>query len=207
MSGYDTEIEVRQSYSREVAAGDVVFEEGAEGDSVFVIISGDIEISRLSGDGRNAVARLAAGDFFGEMSVIVGARRTGRAVAMAPSTLLEVDGETFEQMCVDRPEIAIRVIRRLTSRLVDAEHRLAQLGVDDLLRPMVRALVDRSTPDPAGVRIKTSLRELSEETGLNMVEAHRALHQLFDRKALRLVGDELVATSVDSLTACLDSAA
>ena len=205
MAGGDTKIQIRETYARDFQSGDVVFEEGAEGSSVFVIATGEIEVSRLGSMGRKTIARLGAGEFFGEMSVIVGARRTGRAVAVSATRLLELDAETFEQMCIDRPEVAIRVIRLLTSRLIDAEQRLSQLGIDDLMRPLVRVLVDRGTPDEAGLRIQTTLRELSHETGLSMMEAHRALHQLFDRKALRLVGDELVATSVESLTTCLDS--
>jgi len=204
--GTDTEIQIQQTYARHFEPGDVVFEEGAEGDSVFVIASGEIEVTRLGASGRKTVARLCAGEFFGEMSVIVGARRTGRAVAVVPTRLLELDAETFEQMCIDRPEVAIRVIRLLTSRLIDAEQRLARLGIDDLLRPLVRVLVDRATSDGEGIRIRASLRDLAEETGLSMLEAHRGLHQLFDRKALRLVGDELVSSSLDTLTACLEPA-
>ena len=70
MAGSDTEIEIRETYGREYATGDVVFEEGVEGDSVFVIASGEIEISRLGSTGRKTVARLGAGEFFGEMSEI-----------------------------------------------------------------------------------------------------------------------------------------
>jgi CRP-like cAMP-binding protein len=207
LGGTETEIQIRETYARDFEPGDIVFDEGAEGSSVFVIAAGEIEVSRLSATGRKAVARLGAGEFFGEMSAIVGERRSGRAVAVTPTRLLELDAETFEQMCIDRPEVAIRVIRLLTTRLIDAEKRLAKLGIDDLMRPLVRVLVDRGTPDAGGVRIQTTLRELSDESGLSMLEAHRALHQLFDRKALRLVGDELVASSVESLTACLDSPA
>jgi CRP/FNR family cyclic AMP-dependent transcriptional regulator len=205
LAGSDTELEVQETYARQLEAGDTVFEEGAEGQAVFVIVSGEIEVSRLGAAGRKVVARLGPGEFFGEMSVIVGGRRTGRAVAVVPTRLLELDAETFEKMCIDRPEVAIRVIRLLTTRLIDAEKRLAKLGIDDLMRPLVRVLVDNAIPDAGGVRIKTTLRELAHESGLSMMEAHRALHQLFDRKALRLVGAELVASGVESLTACLDS--
>jgi CRP-like cAMP-binding protein len=203
----DTQVRIQESYERHLEAGDVVFEEGAEGDSVYVIQSGEIELSRLGSAGRSAVARLAAGDFFGEMSAIVGERRTARAVAVTPSRLLELDSTTFEEMCVDRPEVAIRVIRQLTARLIDAEDRLAKLGIDDLLRPLVRVLVEAATPFEDGVRIETSLRILSAETGLSMLEAHRALHQLFDKKVLRLGEQGLVAPSVDALVGCLQTPA
>jgi len=203
----DTQLEIEANYERLYEPGAVVFEEGAEGESVFVIQSGEVELSRLGSSGRAAVARLVAGDFFGELSVIVGARRSARAVAVVPTRLIELDAATFEELCVAKPEVAIRVIRLLTERLTDAEARLSRLGVDDLVRPLVRVLVESAQPDDeGGIRIAGRLRDLATQTGLSMLEAHRVLHQLFDRKALRLVDDVLVATSVDALTAALEPA-
>ena len=204
MGGTDTEFRIKQTYERQLEAGDIVFEEGAEGDSVFVIQSGEVELSRLGASGRSVVARLGPGAFFGEMSVILGERRTARAVALVPTRLIQLDAATFEGLCIDRPEVAIRVIHMLTERLIDAERRLAKLGVDDLVRPLVRVLVDEAEPCADGMRIRTTLRRLADDTGLTMLEAHRALHQLFDRKALRLVEDVLVTPSLDTLTACLE---
>ena len=203
----DAHIQVQETHERQYEAGDTVFEEGAEGDAVFVIQSGEVELSRLGASGRNAVARLAAGDFFGEMSVIVGQRRTARAVAVVATRLIELDAATFEAMCVDRPEVAIRVIRLLAARLIDSEQRLSRLGIDDLLQPMVKALVARAENVEGGLRIRTTLRQLAQDTGLSMLEAHRALQQLFDKKALRLVENELMTPSLASLTGCLQSPA
>ena len=77
----------------------------------------------------------------------------------------------------------------------EAERRLAMLGVDDLLRPVVRALVRSAQPagenGGSGFRISGTLRSLAEHAGLSMLEAHRALHQLFDRKLLHLAEDRL----------------
>lgn len=205
MGESDSQVQIEQSYTRHLEAGDVVFEEGAEGDAVFVVQSGEIELTRLGAAGRAVVGRLASGDFFGEMSVIVGERRTARAVAVTPAQLLELDAPTFEALCIERPEVSVRIIRQLTARLIDAEHRLSKLGIDDLLRPLVRVLVDAAEPAEQGIRVRTTLRDLARDTGLTMLEAHRALHQLFDRKVLRLAEDGLVAPSVQALTASLQT--
>jgi CRP-like cAMP-binding protein len=206
--GDSTNILVRDTYEHALAEGELLFDEGDPGDSVFVIVSGEIELTRESGLGRRMVARLGAGEFFGEMSVVLGEPRTARATAVKPTRLLALDGETLEAMCVEQPEIAIRIISRLSVRLKESERRLASLGVDDLLRPVVRALVRMAETDPEhGVRMVTSLRALASEAGLSLLETHRALHQLLDQKRLRLVDDVLVARDVESLSASLDAAA
>ena len=108
---------------------------------------------------------------------------------------------------MERPEVAIRLIQRLAGRVIDLETRLAALGSDDLLPPMVRVLVRRAQPGADGAaRIRGTLRELSTESGLTLREAHRALHQLFDRKVLRLVDDALETDDLESVSACLDAA-
>lgn len=207
MAGENTQIQVRETYERSFEAGAVIFEEGDPGDVLFVIQSGEVELTRLGLMGRQAVARLASGDFFGEMSVVVREPRTARAVAITVCRLLELDGATLESMCIERPEIAIRIIRRLTDRLIDSERRLSQLGVDDLLRPVVRAMVRCAEPEGQGFRIPGSLRSLAAESGLSLLEAHRALHQLLDQKLVRLVDDVLTTTDVERLSACLDAPA
>ena len=100
------------------------------------------------------------------------------------------------------------MIRVLVSRLIEAERRLAALGVEDLLRPVVRSLVRHAQPAEGaapGVRIPTTLRKLAEEAGLSMLEAHRALHQLLDRKLVQLVDDCLIAPDLEGLSGCLDA--
>ncbi len=176
------------------------------GDVLYIIQSGEIELTRRGIGGRHTVANLGPGEFFGEMSVVVGDRRTARATAACQARLLQLDGETLEAMCIERPEIGIRIISRLTARLIDSERRLAALGVDDLLRPVVRALLRRAEPLVAGegVRIPGTLRDVAHDAGLTMLEAHHALHQLFDQKHLRLIEDVLVAQDLDSLVSSVE---
>ena len=123
--------------------------------------------------------------------------------------MLALDRDTLEAMCLAQPEIAIRMIRILVSRLIEAERRLALLGVDDLLRPVVRALVRgaRREDASAAFAVETSLRELAAETGLSLLETHRALHQLFDRKLVGLVDDRLVVPDLEALSGSLEPAA
>jgi CRP-like cAMP-binding protein len=207
----DTAIRVRSTYERTLAPGDTVFDEGDPGDHLYVIQSGEIELARAGPEGRRVVARLGPGDFFGELSVVAGQRRSTRAVAVKQTRVLELDRATLEAMCLAQPEIAIRMIRSLVSRLVEAEHRLAVLGVDDLLRPVVRALVRAAEPagdnGGSGFRVCSTLRNLAEQAGLSMLEAHRALHQLFDRELLHLVEDRLEVPDLEALAGCLDRSA
>jgi CRP/FNR family cyclic AMP-dependent transcriptional regulator len=206
MGNDDTDLGVRSAHQRLLEPGETVFEEGDSGDRLYVIQAGEVELSRTGESGQRVIARLGAGDFFGELGVVLGKPCTSRAVAVSRTRVLELDRETLEAMCLAQPAIAIRMIRVLVSRLIEAERRLMALGVDDLLRPVVRGLVRNAQPDPEnGHRIPTTLRRLSDESGLSMLETHRALHQLFDRKLIRLVEDCLYAPDLDAISASLEA--
>jgi len=200
----DTQIGVRRTYERRFAAGEVVFEEGEPGEVLYIVVSGEVELTRRGPAGPRLVARIAPGEFFGEMSVVLGGPRTVGARVTADAVLLELDAATLESMCVERPEIAIRIIRRLAVRVIELEGRLDVLGVDELLRPVVRALLRDAEPGPDGLRVASSLEALAEAAGLSLLDAHRALRQLFERKVVRLVDDVLLANDLEALSAVLD---
>jgi CRP-like cAMP-binding protein len=202
----DTQVRVRRAYERSFEAGQTVFEEGDPGGVLFVIQAGMVELIRSGLDGPRLVARLAPGEFFGEMGVLLGRPRSVRAVAASASRLIELDAATFEEMCVAQPEIAIRVIQRLAARVIDLEQRLAALGGDDLLRPVVRVLVRRADREAGVGRLVTTLRRLATEAGLSLLEAHRALGQLMEQRLIRLVDDVLIIPDLEALSACLDGA-
>jgi len=203
----DTGYVVRQSYEREYAPGEVIYDLGDDRAVLFVLQSGQVELLRDGPDGEHTVARHGAGDFFGEMGVLTRRPRTTKAVAVTSARVLELDRDTFEAMCVERPEIAIRVIQRLAARLTDLERRLAALGADDLLRPVVRVLLRRGEALAAGgARFAGNLRQLAGDAGLSMLEAHRALGLLLERKRVRLLDDALVIPDLEALSAALDEA-
>lgn len=199
-----TSVKVRRYYQRTLSPGETVFDTGDPGDHIYVIQSGEVELIRETESKRRVVARLGAGDFFGEPGAVMGERRTSRAVAVNTTRLIALDRETLEAMCLEQPVIAIRMIRVLVARLIEAERRLATFGVDDLMRPVVRALLRVGVPAASGLRVEAKLSEIAASAGLSMLEAHRALHQLFDHKLATLEDDVLLVPDCEALTAFLE---
>lgn len=211
----DTQSSADSGYEREFEPGSIIFDEGDPGDHLYVIRKGSVELSREGGAGSRVIAELGAGDFFGELAVVLGQPSNARAVAIERTRVLELDRSTLESLCAEQSEVAIRLIRVLVSRLIECERRLVALGVDDLLRPVVRALLRSARPvngaspqEAAGpidrFRISLNLRALAQEAGLGMPETHRAVHRLFDLELLDLVDGGLVARDLEALSACLD---
>jgi CRP-like cAMP-binding protein len=202
-----TEVKVRRYYQRTLSPGEVVYDAGDPSQQLYVIQSGEVELIRDTESKQRVVARLGPGDFFGELGLVAGERRTSRAVAVNTTRLIALDRDTLEAMCLEQPVIAIRMIRVLVSRLIESERRLAALGVDDLMRPVVRSLLRLgSTHGESGMRVESKLAAIAEAAGLSMLEVHRALHQLFDRKLASLEDDVLHIPNCEALSEFLEPA-
>jgi CRP/FNR family transcriptional regulator, cyclic AMP receptor protein len=116
-----------ERFAREFPAGAVLFEEGQPGRDMYIIVSGEIEIRRQVGGSERVIAVLPAGEFFGEMAILNGRARSATAVARTTARLFVIDGTTFEAMLRARPEIALRLIKALASRLDRANHHVELL--------------------------------------------------------------------------------
>lgn len=165
------------------------------------MLSGQVEIGRQGRGGTRVVARVAPGEFFGEMSVVLGEPRTARAVAVGATELLELDGPTLESMCIEKPEIAIRMIQRLAARLIAAERRLAVLGLDELVAPLIRVLIAEADARDCEeeLRLETSLRSLAASAALSIHETYQALQQLIEQKLVRVVDGALLIPDCNAL--------
>jgi CRP-like cAMP-binding protein len=148
-------------FAKDFKAGTVLFEEGQPGDHMYVITHGEVEIRRNVGETERVLAVLPAGEFFGEMAILNARPRSATAVVRVDSRLLVIAGNTFEAMLRARPEIAMRIIKALASRLENANQH-----IELLLLP---------TPNH---RVVQCLRHLAEEQMMlagNVVNAGTAI--------------------------------
>ena len=88
---------------RPVKAGAVVFEAGDEGRSFFVVVEGLLEVRD---DDGGVLAILAAGDVFGEMSLLTGEPRSATVVATSAALLFEVADHHLRPIMQRRPDLA-----------------------------------------------------------------------------------------------------
>lgn len=113
--------------TREVPAGEIIFEKGAAGDCLYVIVSGCVRIV----DNGKEIAVLSAGDTFGEMSIVTGEPRSATAVAAQPTSLLALTEGQFRKLLTKNVSI-----RLLLNMLGAMSARLRKSN--DILRSLIR---------------------------------------------------------------------
>ena len=97
--------------------GDVIFQEGESGDSMFFIEEGRVRIVSSYKQTKKVLAIYKKGDFFGEMALFGGKKRSATAVAIGDTHLLPVTKETLSNQIESRPDIGIALLETLSSRI------------------------------------------------------------------------------------------
>ncbi len=116
--------------------GAIIFEEGDQGDRLFIVLSGEVEVwKHAEADDASLLARYGAGRFFGEMALVDELPRSATAVAAAPSELLSLQRRAFVELVEAFPQLAESVMRSLSaivresndSFVADLHHRNQEL--------------------------------------------------------------------------------
>ncbi|HVU05746.1 MAG TPA: mechanosensitive ion channel family protein [Polyangiaceae bacterium] len=98
------------------APGEVMTRQGAEAHWLYMIVEGEVSIRIASDGAEREVARLQAGEFFGEMSLLTGERRTATVVALTPVECYRLDKAAFQELLVARPEVTETIADVLAKR-------------------------------------------------------------------------------------------
>jgi len=98
----------------ECKAGEIIFKEESEGEHMFIIESGEVEILKNIGDGKVIVlAVLDEGQYFGEMAVIDQAVRSATARALKDCTLRTISSHVLFDPQRSSPIIANKILKAL----------------------------------------------------------------------------------------------
>lgn len=118
------------SEERLYAPGERIVRENDPGASMFVILSGRVEVTAsAAGHQSSAVlAVLGPGDYFGEMSLMTGASRVATVTAIEETRLIEVGKETFAAILAAKPALVEELGRALQSRMTEREKAVAATG-------------------------------------------------------------------------------
>lgn len=101
--------------------GAVLFAEGTPGDALFVVLAGQVEVSKRG----TALATLGAGSVLGEMGLLGGEQRSATATALTDLTLLRIGSTRFQQRLAADNLAALKVTRNLAQVM---SKRLAQIN-------------------------------------------------------------------------------
>lgn len=192
-------------------AGQMVIGEGTESTDVYFIVSGRVQISLFSADGRETILRdMMTGQLLGELAAIDDRPRSANVTAVEETTLAHVTGAEFRTFLLEVPAAALWLARQLSALvrdLTDKTFELATMPVAARLQSLLFRLAIESgiSDDKAEIANLPTHADIAARIGSNREAVTRSLGQLTRDGLISQSGRKLTVVSVNRLRAMITS--
>jgi len=168
---------------RSFQAGETVCEAGGMVNSLFLIVSGRVQLYRTTREGRRfVVATLGAGSMFGEESLLGGQGPDTSAVALEPCTVWVFPAQQALEISSTNAMFGFGLMQAMGQRVVEAENRLEQVAYSTIAARLASLLLELASDDPDNV-VHATHQELADMLGTWRETISKTLQE-FRRKGL-----------------------
>src|SRR6185295_17692463 len=141
-------------------AGEILMKQGDPGDSAFVVVKGEFEVQKQSGQSLIRIDVRNPGDVVGEMALLSRAPRNATIIAKTDSEVLRIPQEAFEKLLSSSTTASMAVLHWVMARLTQNESLLHQQEKMAALGTMSAGLAhELNNPSAAAQRSASQLRE------------------------------------------------
>lgn len=202
-----------RTVEKRYGSGEIIFSEGDPCAGLFVVQSGNARIFKSAASGREQVLAIEGpGSSVAELPVFDGGNYPASAQALNDTTMLFVSKQAFQSLCLQHPEVALKVLKVVGARLrrlvgiieelsfTTVRHRLAAL--------LLRLAKDASKSSDGAVEIvlNANNQELAAQLGTVRELVSRNLSRLQAEGLIRMDGRSVVILDVKKLAEELQDA-
>jgi len=167
---------------RSFDAGHVIFREGDQSDTCYIVRTGHARAVREHGDGRTlTLAHFGPGDIFGELAMFDDERRSATIETRDPVDAVAVLGADMRRLLKEHPAIAVKLLSSLARRLREANERIARQSfqtVQSRVAGVLGQLVVQAQAEGAGaqdVLVTVTQADVAQLAGSSRESASRFL--------------------------------
>jgi CRP-like cAMP-binding protein len=190
---------------REVGKGRIIYMPDDNGEMLFILKEGRVQLYRLSADGRKLVLSiLDPGSIFGEMSIIGQGMRETFAEAALDSIVCVMQRQDLEKLILNRPQVALRLISIIGQRLTETESRLRDIAFKSvsarvallLLRlaekggPKIEGFTHQEIAEIVGTYRETTTQALNDFRNRGLIAIGRKRIDILDAEKLRRAAEK-----------------
>lgn len=194
-----------------LAGGTVVFFEGDQSDSLYLLLHGSAKVYQTNDSGQEKILRvIRPGDIVGEFAILEELPRSASVETLEPTEVLLLDRRTFRDFVLSHPEVLWKVTSSLCARVRELGEETMELSYRDvpyrLLRRLLLLAERHGDPGPEGLQISANvtLADLAAMVGANRDSVRRYLHRFADEGLIRIGERTLVIPDLTRLRRALE---
>jgi CRP/FNR family transcriptional regulator len=167
---------------RAFAAGTVIFREGDESDTCYVVSTGHVRAVREHQDGRTiSLAHFGPGDIFGELAMFDNERRSATIETLDAVEAIAILGKDMRRLLREHPDIAVKLVIALGRRLRETNERLSRQSfqtVQSRVAEVLGQLCEQARAEGApaqDILVTTTQADIAQLAGSSRESASRFL--------------------------------
>ncbi|HWA01093.1 MAG TPA: Crp/Fnr family transcriptional regulator [Caulobacterales bacterium] len=182
----------------------LLFSKGDPGDSLFVLLEGEVEVRTSTEAGKDVrLASLKPPALIGEMAVLDGGARSADIAAIRRSRLVRISRDAAIDALTSEPKALLKLVAVLSRRLRRANEELEDAAVLDLGGRLAQRLLEEAGD---GAVVTLTQTELARRIGASREKVNRKLHEWCDEGWITLGRSGIKLTKRDQLQALIREA-
>lgn len=186
--------------------GEMIFVEGEPCHGLFVVQSGKVKIFKSSAGGREQVVLISGpGSTIAELPVFDGGPYPASAAALDDANLLEVRKDDVRQLCLERPEVALKLLRVVGARLRRLLAMIEELSFTTVRQRLAALLLHeaqtngRKTPQGVEFVLPWTQQELAAQIGTVRELVSRNFSRFQSTGVIQVEGRKVLVTNLEAL--------
>ncbi len=195
-----------RALSRQYQPGEMIFSEGDPCEGLYVVQAGSVKIFNASASGREQVLHIEkAGHSLAELPVFDGGSYPASTAAVDPCTLLFISKKDFRALCLERPEVALKVLKVVSSRLRQLVGMIEELSFTTVRNRLASWLLqqarEKGQKTARGIEFRLAInnQELAFQIGTVRELVSRNLSHFQSEGMLKIEGRNVLVQDLNSL--------
>lgn len=185
----------RKRYSR----GELIIMEGSSLDSLIIMNSGQVKAFRDTQEGKEQILYIfSQGDFFGEKNLLMNHNATYNVEALEETNVCTIEKKDFQQLLREYPEIGLKIMEELCSRLERLENAIESMGTKNVEARVNAVLLEfarkygKENQNGIIVELPLSREGIANYIGVARETVSRKMSLLQDEGIIEMVGNKKV---------------
>ncbi len=194
-----------QQEQKTFETGDMLMKEGDAGEEAYLILDGEVQVSRMSDDRKIVLGALKEGDIVGEMSLIAEEKRSASVEALRRTRAAILTKEILSQNLKKLPPYMEKIVSTLTGRLRLANTLIHPHAGGDcthvVLKQLRLLMIEKSgfQLDGFDAPFEEIAAEISEDLGLSLQKVRDVLSEALDQGVIAKADDRIAVPDLDAL--------